>query len=318
MSQIRPTLAKALPRDLPPTSWDSRDLEERARTQIRRRRLGGGILAVALLGVALVASLTLFPRTTDVPAGGAKPDFPLPKLDDDRQYGWYFQGQSRTKNTEKIGTAFWDHLREHHPDLDASTASGSAEMEFIRTQRQLWTAKEWRDVYEYGPEADGSEKVYEQPVYTLAPAPGKSGPTFDTGSAEDDERITVEVYPKGGFERGTADVSADPTLLPRPEYLVDGCEGYKAKDEANELRGYKYNCVHPKAVSGQDALVVERSVNGYSNGDITVSVTVVLYRDDGTAVLASMSISAPKAIAPTLTATELLRLAEAIPDVPVT
>lgn len=315
MSQIRPTLGKALPEQLPPASWNSHALEARAKKSIRHRRLGGGVLAVALLGLAVVVSVTLFPPTSDIPAGDRKPSFPLPELSEKQEYAWHSGADSATTgSTEKITSVLWDHLREHHPELKTSSGFPDAEPDLVRGQRELWTAVARDGMYDAGPDTPGSEKVYEQPVYTLTP---KGVVPFDTGRSESSESFSVAVYPKGGYEPGTADISGEPELPPRPQYLVDGCEGFKKRDGTDQLRYYDYTCSHPKAASGQEALAVDRTVDDYDD-EVEYTRTVVLYRDDGTAVRISMSLSAPKPVEPSLSATDLLRIAEAIPDVPVT
>lgn len=315
---IRWTLDKTLPNRLPPTSWDSHELEAQAEKSIRRRRLGGGVTAVVLFAAALLASLTLFPHaSTDVPAGGRTPSFPLPKLDDDQQYYWFPNGFSETDATKEITAELWDYLDKHHTQLRLGKLPEDADAVVARTKRQLWTAVETQGSYDAGPEADGSKMLYQQPVYSFATGPKFDGVRFDTGKSVDGETLTVDVYPKDGFKPGTADVSGEPLLPPRPEFLVEGCEDYKANDEASGMRSFAFSCSHPDASSKRDALAVKRTVSAYDGGDTGITNTVVLYRDDGTAVVVSMTVSAPKPIDPSLSTAELLRIAEAIPDVPV-
>ncbi|ADD40647.1 hypothetical protein [Stackebrandtia nassauensis] len=322
---IRWTLSKTLPNRLPSTSWDSHELEAQAEQSIRRRRLGGGVTAVVLLAAALLASLTLFPHAgTDVPAGSRTPSLPLPKLDDGKQYTWFpdTYSSTKTKATQKITADLWDHLDEHHPQLRLGKIPEGSDPIVVRLQRQLWTAVETVGEYEGGPEVDGSKKVHEQPVYTFTPNPKFDGVPFDTDASDFDESLAVVVYPKDGYKPGTADVSGDPELPPRPEFLVEGCEDYKAKDFENQLVETEFSCSHPDAAPKRDAVAVKRTVTHYEEdgnriSEVWTTNSVVLYRDDGTAVKVSMTLTTPKPIDPSLSITELLRIAEAIPDVPV-
>lgn len=314
MSQIRSALDKALPERLPAPDWDSHDLENRAVTSMRRRRLGGGLLGVVVLGLSALLAVTLLPGpATDRPAADAKREYPLPELDESQPYHWLFTDWSTTEATETLDRALTEHLEQEHSQLRAQGDVG-----FLRTQRQLWTAVAVGEDYEAGPQAKGSREVYQQPMYILGAVPDKPGISLDTGTTTEGERLTVAVYPKGGFATGTADASDEPEKPPPPQYLVEGCQGYKSHGEI----AVSFECDKVDVGTELSALAVKRTVlriDGDEADDaFEVTRTVVRYRDDGTAVVVAMSVDAPKAIGPSLTTAELLGIAAAIPDVAVT
>lgn len=313
MSHIRPTLAKALPRQLPPKAWDSRDLEDRARKSIRRNRLGAAGAALAtLVAVAIAVPILIVGSDEDGPGPATHS---LPALDPDAEYGWTYEPAEPSAATGLFDKSLRKYLKQH-PELNIDDADDLAPV-MARQTRELWTAVPVGGEYEYGEDIPGSKLVYREPVYTLTGDGDERGIIFDGADTDMDERLDVTVHPKGGYEPGFADVSDDPSRLPRPQYLAAGCQGYKHPEQADTGAYVEFNCTTLDSKQGNEIDAVERT-EVLPDKTVTVTWTVVVYRDDGTAVVVSDTVNAPKRLKISLSPADLAGIAESLPDVPVT
>ncbi|MGH8877099.1 MAG: hypothetical protein ACRD0P_07155 [Stackebrandtia sp.] len=328
---MRDLLHKALPEALPPAEWSSQDLEKHARRSMRNRRIG---FAGAALAAVVAAALALPPAVPDEPAPATpaapndeQPEYTLPKLDDKLGYTWEPTTESsQTKATKQITKAFVKQLASFEgvkvDDLDGEpTAFKPGDMSPVeRQERELWPDD--KDA-EPKPLVDEKGEVYSPPVYMSTEKRYLRFP-----GAEQSEGVRLRVNAPGTFVDGRPEKAvAHPVGLgesgigPSPmdvEYLADNCDGFSWKDEHGKDAKTEFDCEKTSVDEGT-VLATERTDN-YSNGNVAISRAVVLYRDNGTAVVIENQPSLQKPGAggePTLDNEQLVAIAQAIPDVTV-
>lgn len=329
--EMRRSLDELLPSALPPAPWELAELETRARRRTRNRWIGAASAGLAVAAVvALVVPLAWSGFHTATPPGKERfeqPEFTLPDLDDDEYYHWGDdESTEQTKATKEITKAFWAHMKETYDGLelyredDLASAAPVGEVDpqpIVRVDNELWTdpdaehngSDETFDKDDY----IEPEKIHEQPLYTLWPGAEGTYSEFRFAGSDHGDDLTVKVHPKGGFVEGVPD---DPRpqpgkYPPHPQYLVENC-GKFSWNKSGPV-DVEVDC-RERTVSTGRVLIAER-VDTSEHGSITQR-TVVLYREDGTAVVVEDVPFKPDAheMSASLDADALIAIAQAIPE----
>lgn len=334
-------LTEQLDAAAPPLAIDAEILAAVGRKRVRARRaaLGGGLTAGL---AAIVAAAVVLPAAfgggggsvpADVPSNAAdgtteepaeeQPSHPLPSIDPDKFYVWYPQDAgTSTAESELLTEALWQYLAGRNLDLRRSGEPGD---EYVPVTRENFPefARQINELNEMVQEGDGFRAVplgHTQPVYQYDPS------LILQYSEEYSEWLGIKVSPKDGYLSGPGQPergSGDQQYVP---HLYAGCEDLRY--DAQGTGGWKtdFTCTETTTSSGEQVAISEVLGINPSGTGFSRSVTVVVYRADGSALTLADTMSLHDTHIPVaddylekkkfaLDADALIALAEALPNV---
>ena len=334
--RLRDRVAGELTGAVPPSALDTDRIVKAGRRRLGARRAGlaGGfaLAVVALTGGILALQPAGGTAPVDAAAEG-QPTYPLPGLDGDKQWTWKLDGLSnggptRTEATEEITDALWSWI-ESRDDL-AVTRYDPAANSYVPVTRETFpgVVRDTQSLYEV---ADGTDtpQGYQRPVYRLGESVyGQEHDDLSWTFAENadanimDDSLRLAFYPKGSFVYGAQSARRGDPAEPDVHNLVAGCDGYSYDAGEYAPRVGTFSCEESTGPNGERVVAVTWNETTGTTSHRT-SRTVVLYRNDGNAVVVSDSAytsshdidAVPADPRLVLSAEELTELAASMPDV---
>ncbi|ADD45601.1 hypothetical protein [Stackebrandtia nassauensis] len=244
---IRGTLSRAMPPDLPAPRIDLDTLEQEGEKLVKRRRFG--LTGMASTGVAVVAALALTLPTAlvsgaeqdDAAGNGEQKAYPLPDLDPDEIYGWIgIDDEKQTEATKELTEEFWAYLTQKYPDLKVHNEN------YVEDDSGDDSGDDPGDDPTGGPD-ENQEKYLEPEDY----------PTFLRG---ENSLATVKDAVKDEWPdvQGSAIMDEDPSGYTKPVYGMPTEEGLTGairtdlKKDAAFIDAFDIS-VHPKGSFGDGA-----------------------------------------------------------------
>lgn len=293
-------LAEQLDHGAPPLGITADAMAAKGRKRVRARRfaLGGGLTA----GVAVIAAAALvLPAAfgggggsapadvpADVPVNAAEapaeeqPSHPLPPIDPDKFYDWTSTGDgASTAETEQLTDALWEYLAGKGLDLKQLVEPGD---KFVTVTRENFPEflRRINELMEDTPDGNGES----------SPVPnGHTQPAYEYGNLivqyskdkQYTDTLSVKVSPKDGYLPGPGqpERGVDTQYVP---HLFAGCEDIEYGGQSVDAWKTDFTCSDATTSTGEQAAISEALViNPYGTGAYR-SLTVVVYRADGSAV----------------------------------
>lgn len=341
--EIRGTLSRALPEDLPAARIDLDDVELKGEKLIRRRRIGvAGLTAVgaAVFAAAVAVPLVVLGPGGDGLAGNGRDGYELPELDPDTDYDWSWGGDdAETEATKELSQGFWEQLSTGYPDLKVPDLTdgwpegwNAQNLDYLEPEdypdavRAELTLSEVKPGTGW-PDSGGSDDLiptdYTKPMYT-------TDGTFVALLNEDArffDSFNFTVHPKGSFAEGPKSVPGASGATTAVPHLAPGCE-----DQTEKKFGFEYECEETTGPDGEKVWQIEMTHTGGSDAPDTVlgrENTVIVTLTNGNAVVISVEadghVDGEKVdegtdadeLRPTLSCEELTELVLALPQVAV-
>lgn len=344
--EIKELLGKALPPS-PPTAMDGDTAVADGRRRLGRRRYaaGGGALAgVAAVAVTISLAMNTVGGNGGIPGVdvGASPsasasedpgsgdpgeklfrqldpdgdgrmevDMPvvdLPYMPDGTVGGWNpgFTGVD-TAEAATYSDAFWAYLDQTYPGYEDLTAETMPEDINVAPGVRSVVRDHTAQLIEQVSETESRTMRYVMPIYILEFSQGgfSSPATVELPGAEHADGLGMEIYPVGGFTDGTDGI-----------FDLAACEDYETPANGGRTLDHQLDCDESDGPNGELVRTVREDMTG-SDGGWSVTLTSILYREDGTAVVVTDTVEdweGAEVRDPELGFDDLTALAAAMPD----